>query len=49
METNEKVVKNIQQSAKDADELILWLDCDREGEAIAFDVRFTTSNHELNA
>jgi DNA topoisomerase-3 len=38
IESSEKVVQNLKQYSKDADELILWLDCDREGEAIAFDI-----------
>ena len=33
-----QVISNLRFNSKDISELILWLDCDREGEAIAFDV-----------
>ena len=32
------VLENLEIQAKEAEALLLWLDCDREGEAIAFDV-----------
>ena len=37
--TSENVVKSIQSLVKDADSVILWLDWDREGEAIAADIQ----------
>lgn len=32
------VVKNLEHYSKDISMLVLWTDCDREGEAIGFDV-----------
>jgi len=34
----EDVLQNLKSAASTAHVLILWLDCDREGEAIAFDI-----------
>lgn len=35
---NEKILANLQAQARRCAELVLWLDCDREGENIAFEV-----------
>lgn len=33
-----QVIKNLQECGKDIDSLMIWTDCDREGEAIGFDI-----------
>lgn len=32
------VISNLKQFSRDCDDLIIWTDCDREGEAIGFDI-----------
>lgn len=36
--TSVQVVKNLKQFSKDCDKLVIWTDCDREGEAIGLDI-----------
>ncbi|KAH8043661.1 DNA topoisomerase type I [Aureococcus anophagefferens] len=38
------VLRNLRETAKDCDALVLFLDCDREGEAIAFQVMDVTQS-----
>jgi len=38
IDTSVKVVENLVQYSRDIDHLVIWTDCDREGEAIGFDI-----------
>lgn len=38
IENSQKVVENLIQYSRDIDHLVIWTDCDREGEAIGYDI-----------
>jgi len=38
IESSVAIVQNIKNYSKDSDCLVIWTDCDREGEAIGFDI-----------
>ena len=38
VETSKMVVKNLEEYCRDIDDLVIWTDCDREGEAIGYDI-----------
>jgi len=38
IESSINVVQNLKAYSKDIDSLVIWTDCDREGEAIGFDI-----------
>ena len=37
-ENSHQIAENLTQEAKNVDELHIWTDCDREGEAIGYEI-----------